>query len=392
MRVLFYLPVVTNWWVTKLVAPMLRQFVGRAEIHVLAPAPWRTTGIGPAELGLCADMPQVHWHLVDGEGHPAMRTGKDADGLVEFVQALAPDLTLCRAAETETAARFPGTVRYLMETGVAPFVRDLRVSLHAGIFDHGTMPAIPEAEGQELDRLFAPAWDAMVARCGEGPDFGADRETALARMLLPSDRKILAVPLEYENSEIFFGVHHRFADNETLVAHLVANLPDDMVLALSDHPLNRMFGRSTWLAARLPEWQGRVVLVPSHAAGGNVTDLLARHCDGMVFQNSRAFTAAAFFGKPLLRLSRRTSAPWLHAYDDLANFVADVRAGTAQVADRDALRRWFAWHLADEVFDPNHESAPAMLARIDRPYDPARWQAWHQTYLASQRPKEAEHA
>ncbi|MEM9311236.1 MAG: hypothetical protein AAGA34_07290 [Pseudomonadota bacterium] len=54
MRILFYLPVITPWWFAKIVKPLIATLAADNEIHVLAPPPWRNTGIGPDEIKLCA--------------------------------------------------------------------------------------------------------------------------------------------------------------------------------------------------------------------------------------------------------------------------------------------------------------------------------------------------
>ena len=374
MRILFYLPVVTPLWFDEVILPLIRTLRPHAELHVLVPALWRNTGIGAEQLAACAEFGDVHWHLVDGEGHESLRTRpEDREGLTAFVTALAPDYVLCRAAETATAAGFPGTVRYLMEAGAPPLAMDhWVVGLHHGIFDYGAMPAL-DGHAEALDAAFASRWEAARHRFAMAAPFDLAREEALAWMGLPADRRILAVPLEYEHEENFFPIQHRFARNRDLVAHLAAHIPDDFVLALTSHPLNRLHGGDAELRALVARYGGRVRLVELPEAGPAATNLLVRHCDGLIVQNSKSFAAGAFFAKPMLRLSHRGSAAWLRIHDDLDRFILAVRERTAAAPDPEATRRWFAHRVADEAFDARTITAPEFLERLSVPVSPARW-------------------
>jgi len=376
LRILFYLPVVTPLWFGEVIVPLVRTLRAHAELHVLVPALWRNTGVGPAELAGCADLGDVHWHLGDGPDHEGLRTGSgDVEGLTAFVRGIAPDLVLCRSAETEVAAAFPGTVRYLMEAGAPPLAMDgWALALHEGIFDFGAMPELGGAEGAQVEAAFVVRWQAAEARFAQEEPYALPRSEALALMGLPDDRVIVAVPLEYAHEENFFPLQHRFARNPDLVAHLAARLPDDFVLALTDHPLNRLHGAGAELRAMVAEQGPRMRLVELAEGGGATTNLLAKHCDGMVVQNSKSFAAGAFFGKPMLRLSHRGSADWLRMYGDIDAFAADLRDGSAAVPDPDATRRWFAWRVLDEAFSAKTVDAAELLARVHTPFSPARWE------------------
>lgn len=376
MRILFYLPVVTPIWFKEAILPLVRTLRPHAELHVLAPVLWRNTGIGPEDLAACADLDDVHWHLVDGPGHESLRTAPgDLDGLTDFVRGIAPDYVLCRSAETETAATFPGVVRYLMEAGAPPLVMDPWVlALHEGILDCGTMPALDDVEGAQVEAVFASRWQAAQTRFAQEAPYALPRGEALALMGLPDDRKIIAVPLDYEHEENFFPLQHHFARNRDLVAHLAARLPGDFVLALTDHPLNRFHGADAELRAMVEGYGPRVRLVALPEGGSASTNLLVKHCDGLIMQNSKCFSAGAFFGKPMLRFSRRGSADWLRMHTDLDAFVAGLRDGSAAAPDPDAARRWFAWRVAGEAFSAKTIDAPEFLERLSTPLSPARWE------------------
>lgn len=219
-------------------------------------------------------------------------------------------------------------------------------------------------------------WQAVRARFPQAPPFALphsetlprseamSRSEALQRMGLPDQRTIIAVPLEYEHEENFFPLQHGFARNVDLVAHLAANLADDVVLALTNHPLNRMFGNDAALRAMVDAYGPRLRLVELAENDGASTNLLANHCDGMIVQNSKSFAAGAFFGKPMLRLSRRRTADWLHMYTDLDAFIAAIRNRTAATPDPDMARRWFAWRVIGEAFSAKAIGAPELIDRL----------------------------
>ncbi len=375
MRILFYLPVVTPLWFERVIVPMIRTLRPHAELHVLVPTLWRNTGIARQHLAKCADLADVHWHIVEGPGHESLRTGPDdADGLIGFVQSLAPDHVLCRAAEIETLAGFPGKIHHILEAG-APPLRGLPFDtiLQPKLFEYGAMPVLTDSQASELDALFEPRWEATQQRRAKTWPFDLSRTEALALLGLPSDRRIIAVPLEYDHEENFYWVQHRFRENIDLVSHLLDSVPDDFLLAFTNHPLNVAHGRDAALRAELKRLGRRVHIVSALGPDINVTDLLVRHCDGMIVQNSKSYSVGALFGKPMLRLSHCPSAEWLRAYEDLDTFLAALGEGSAVAADPEAARRWFAYRIIDEGFDTASVTAADLLNRLELRVSPARW-------------------
>jgi len=153
MRILFYLPVITPWWFERIVRPMMALLDEEHEIHVMAPPPWNNTGIGETQLRLCADLPDICWHIVRDDGHPAMRTfPAQREGIIAFVRSLAPDVTFCRSADFDTVKAFPGIVRYITEGAADP------LALAPDCFrltdcpvDNGVLPDLSADEAAALD-------------------------------------------------------------------------------------------------------------------------------------------------------------------------------------------------------------------------------------------------
>lgn len=391
MKILFYLPVVTPWWFDNIVVHLIRAVATAAEVHVIVPPLWRNTGISPDQLSACADLKHVRWHMADGEDHPSLRTSPvAADELVEFVQSIGADYTVCRSADITTPARFPGIVRFVMEGGAPPLSTAPQwVVLQPGILDHGGAPDLTPDLREALDVDFAPHWSRLASGSASNEKFRLSRTEALGLMGLPEDRKIIALPLEYEHEENFFGIHRRFGRNADLVAHVADGLDDDFVLAVTNHPLNDLYSDTSDVERLIASLGGRVRLVRIAGASGSATNLLAKHCDGMILENSRSFAACAFFGAPVLRLSRFETADWLLASDELEPFVEAIRMGTARGPRPEHARTWFAYHVANDLFDPRDIGAPDIIDRLDGGVRPNRWSAgldrYHQYQQRSQR-------
>lgn len=378
MRILFYLPVVAPWWFENIVEPLIRVLAVDAEVHVLAPAPWNNTGIGPQELERCADLTSVRWHIVDGPGHEGMRENPaDRDAIVDFVRALAPDYVFARAADCETVGQFPGKIRYLMEGGVPPFRLHYHwIILQQQPFDHGCLPDLDASQRAELDALIAPAWDHLQAAFRPAP--GA-REAFRAWAQLPSDRPVIAVPLEFEGPENFFPSQRVGArKNANLVAEIVAELGPRFFIALTNHPLNALEADNTALEAEVAQHGGQLRLVPTQTPWGeSSTTLLARDADAVLVGDSKSYANCAFFGTPTLRRTRFETGAWLNAYSDFDSFLPAVAAGTAARPDLAQARTWFAFHILNNALDPRDPTLTAaeLLGRVDNPVDPARWPA-----------------
>lgn len=380
MRILFYLPVVTPWWFEQVVEPLIRRVAAEAEVQVLAPAPWRNTGIGPEQLRRCADLPGVAWSIVDDADHPSLRTvPADRAGLIDYVHGLAPDLVFCRSADFDTPRAFPGIVRHLMEAVLAPFSLGARPNtIHCtdAPFENGAMPALSDGDAGRLEAMIAPFWDDMQAHWHA---VTPDRATVYRAYGIPEDRPVMLLPLEYEHAENFFLQHRPGGGDATerVENAAAAARAAGVTLVVTDHPLNRRHVDRGPLEAVMARLGTAAILADASVAGIAPTAALLRHVDGAVLGDSKTFAMAAAFGTPTCRLSRFASAPWLHAEADLGCFLARLAAGTALRPDAAAVRRWFGYHYANEAFYPTDPalSGTMVIQRAMAPCDPARWLA-----------------
>jgi hypothetical protein len=342
VKILFYLPAVTPWWLDNIVGPMLRVLSGdraRVELHVVAAKLWRNTGVTlESYLGL-ADLSDIRWHIVEHEAEAFRFAGAQVPGLAETIAAIDPDLTLARSADLALAQWMPGTVRYIMEGAAPPFDTDPRwIVLDEVPFRHGHIPDAATDLADACAAQLAPAWAAAERR------LGAPTRESLG---LPADRPIVAVPLNYEHDENLFLTHAAAPRGVDLVARLLAALPDEIVLAVSDHPLNRLHVDRSEIDALVGRHAHRARLFPTPGD----TNMLAQISDAMVIDLSKSWAIAAFFGTPMLDLGTRAHADWLHAVPGVAA-LADTLAGGERAAPAQAdARRWFGWHLGGRIAD-----------------------------------------
>ncbi|QTD55413.1 hypothetical protein [Parasphingorhabdus cellanae] len=371
-RILFYLPVITPWWFANIAVHLIRTIARTEEVHVLVPPLWCNTGLGEEQLDLIADLDHVRWYVLDGPDHPRLRTDASAeDDLLELVRDIDPDFVLCRSADIITPARFPGTIRYMMEGAAPPFQTGNNwITLAPSLFDHGLIPTLSPEDTAILDQLAGSLWAQMLSHT-QLPS----RNAFLAATNLPDDKTVIALPLEYEHEENFFGQHHRYDSNAAMIEALAAALNDDTILAVTNHPLNELYGDNRAVKAVISEQKDRVVMLKTTQETGPITLALSQYCDGMIVGNSKSWSACAAFGTPLLRLSDFASGTWLQAYDNLSEFLTDIAAGNCKLPDPVSVRRWFAFHLSNCVFDPADPALNAddIISRMTQPVDPERW-------------------
>ena len=378
MRILFYLPVITPWWFARIVQPVMAALAVDHEVHVLAPPPWRNTGIGEKDIALCVGLPDIRWHIVNDANHPSMRTDPvERDGIIAFVHSLAPDYTIARSADFETLRAFPGTVRHITEGAADPLKLAPDCFHFTQVpFDHGVLPDLAAGEIAALDALIEPVWEPMV-RAGTLDDVQQDYLHEWAD--LPGGRPILFLPLEYEHEENFYTMHRVGAtSNAALLEEIAARLDGRAFLAITNHPLNEAHLDNRAVARVVRANASCMRLLPGKTPlGTRTSNFLMASADGVILGDSKVYALAGFHGTPILRLSRFATGDWMNACDNLDLFVDNLANGTGAAPDRARARTWFAYHTANNLIDPRDPalSGAALLDRLDHPHDPARWEA-----------------
>jgi len=364
MRILFYLPLARRWMLENVVEPMIAKLAPLAEVHVMIPDAWMERASG-------AWRRDVTWHPfeVDLGDRDPLGTSGPAPRILEAAAAIAPDHCLCRSADPSLPDHLPGQVRYIMEASAPPFRLGTHwVSLQPQIFDHGLVPDLPPETRSALIALIAPVWRDVERAHPRDPSWRR-------RNGLPEDRRIVALPLDYEHRDNLFGIHRAVRPNAALAAGLADRMGERLFLAVTDHPLNIQFVDRSALVAALEARPGEARLLPPPVEGGDVTNALVQHSDAMIVGDSKCFAAAAFHGKPLLRQSRFATGSWLRAYGDLDRFAADLAAGEAVAPEREDAMVWFAYYLAAQAFPPRDSEVTGaeILERIAGGFGPGRW-------------------
>lgn len=357
LRILFYLPVVTPWWFSQIITPMLRTLHDEAELHIMIAPIWRNTGLEPDHLLPLANLDRIHWHIMDHEDPAPFRlNGAAVPGLLDLVNTINPDLTLARSADEATPALFPGAVRYIMEGAAPPFDTDKRwVILEERLFSFGAMPRRAAAIGQECARILGPAWAHAEQLLGIEPPLGWRNQWGL-----PHDRPILGVPLQYEHEEDFFVAGSAAPRARDLLAMLLETLDEQVFLAITDHPLNRVFLDRSDVHQLIAAHPHRARLCTSNALPQGATGVFAAHADALLIDQSKSWSLAAFAGTPALRIGTRPIADWIGFSEDLASFPRKLKR-----PDRVTMRRWFGWHLGARVLDPTRFTLDELIARAN---------------------------
>jgi hypothetical protein len=359
MKILFYLPVVTPWWFENLIAPMLRALNGEAELHVMVAPLWTNTGIHQEHAQALDDVRDLHWHIVQPE-EPGLfrRDGAALPGLIDAVEAIAPDLTLARAIDTATCDLFPGTVRYLMEATAPPFATPVNwLILEDRPFGHGFIPDHALARAEHCAGALADCWEVLDEK------LSAPLKKDWRGMLgLPSDRPILALPLQYEVAENFFNEGSPFANGPALVETLLDHLDPAIVLAVTDHPLNERYLLRKVLRDLIADHAGRAVLCTAEDQPRGATGVLAAGADAMMIDMSKSIMLAKFCGCPIVHVGGSRMADWIRPVG-LADLLPERLVGRGLPGpDRAAARRFFGWHFGMRIFNPARLTRERLLA------------------------------
>jgi hypothetical protein len=371
MRILFYLPVVTPWWFREIIVPMLRTLHhgdAAVALHVMVAPLWRNTGLEAGDLLTAADLDTaVHWHIIDaGEPEQFRLKGAAVPGLLDLVTQIDPDVTLARSADFAISQQFPGVVRYVMEGAAPPFgYSPDHVVLEERPFTPAQVPDHAMSLADELAARLRPSWGLVQRRLPAG-----SRMMLRDRLGIPGDRPVMFVPLQYEHEENFFLHHAGFPDGLALIERLLAQLDESVVLAVVDHPLNRMFPRSEHamhvdrrvIDACFAGNAGRIV----DCTGPSGAEALAMCADAMIADLSKSWMLGAFNGTPLVNVAPEPTADWLHALPDLAALPATLASGALKGPDADAARRWFGWHIGGRLVAPRALTLNRLLRCIDQ--------------------------
>jgi len=377
VKVLFYLPVVTPWWLENIISPTIAAIKRDCAVSVILPSPWSGTGVAPTAPAL-QEHADVDWYYLDGPSYYALRAAAcEVPRLMDLVFDIDADYTFCRSADTATPGFFPGVVRFIMEYGLPPLTplltgHDFSLS-GPQLFDRGFLPPMaPEMRswlGDAAARVFETNPRVRALRAHR-----QSRREYCAAAGLPADKTIVAYPLEYESPENFFSGFRRHRDNAAAMEAALSAMGEDCCLAVTRHPLNRRYGggrTQAFIAAHAP----RVVEV-THAADGQPTAELIRQCDGVIVEDTKSIYIAALFGKPMLHVSRFACAAWMDAYTDAEAFFFAVGCRAASAPAEDDVRTWFGYGLANDginLGNPRFGWAD-LRNRVDRPCDPRRWQ------------------
>jgi len=74
----------------QVIEPLIRRLATEPGGHVLVPAPWCPTGLGPRDLRRAAGLPSVHRAILDDADHPRLRWGAGIGRLQCFTGAMEP--------------------------------------------------------------------------------------------------------------------------------------------------------------------------------------------------------------------------------------------------------------------------------------------------------------
>jgi hypothetical protein len=371
MRILFYLPVVTPWWFREVITPMLRALHrggGAVELHVMVAPLWRNTGLQPDDLLPAADLDEaVHWHIIDqGEPEQFRLSGAEVPGLLDQVNRIDPDITLARSADFAISRQFPGVVRYIMEGAAPPFGTDPEhVVLDERPFAPAEVPAHAATLADAIAERLRPSRDLVQRR----PSAGAPAMLR-ERLGLPSNRRVVAIPLQYAHEENFFLHHAGFPDGLALIGRLLAKLDESVVLAFVDHPLNRRHSRPECvlhvdrhtIGAHFAADAERIV----DCTGPHGAEALAMCADIMVADLSKSWMLAAFHGTPLVNVAHGPTASWLNAVPGLSALSPALASGTLSGPDASAADRWFAWHIGARLVEPRSLTPDRLLRCIEQ--------------------------
>lgn len=370
MRILFYLPVASRTWLTDTGLPLIERAARDADVHVIVPHFWMGTGVSAPDFEELAQKSGAIWHHYGVEDHHELRmNARSPQQLLRLVRAIAPDYVLCRSADIETPRAFPGKIFFLMEGDYPPMPPAGRIRLTGfSIFDHGMLPPLDKGSKETLHKAVSSIGLAVAGAARSDADA---RSEFLAAFDLPATRPIIGMPLEHDGPDNFFMHHAPTPENAAFVRQVLTQLSDEPVLALTLHPAQRNDPQAVKAVAELSGARVRILQTPD---GSDLTPMLARHCDALLFRDSKSIIWAGLFGKPIFRQSRFATASWLNPHATLGSLEASLGNSPPETRSEDALL-WLGFHLANQAFDPA-DADLCLMERIEcaeRPSSPEIW-------------------
>jgi hypothetical protein len=363
MKVLFFLPAITDWWFEKIIMPMLRTLAADrevAQIHLMVAQPWRSSGLGAHQILWLSGLGKIQCHIVDSASGPDVAwnfrfNSAAVPSLLNQVKAIDADLTLARTADPAICREFPGRVRFVTEGAVPPYPTDGRwVVLEEEAFGRGFLPAAAASFAQSC---------AEVVRDLPLPDLSVRH--ARAALGLDMERPVIAVPLQFEHPDNFFRQLAAFPTSQGLIDAMLDQTDPEVLLAFTDHPLNIYHDRSK-IKAMLNATPDRTLLCEQQGA----TALMVAGADAMVSDMSKSWSLAAHYDTPIVDVGRQPAAEWINALPGLASLPRLPRRADLPVADRQAMELWYGWHLGARILDPRLATLSALLRRFDDQPDP----------------------
>lgn len=382
-RIVFYLPVVTPWWLENVILPVIKKLEADWDIHVIVPNYWHGTGLPEGWEGKLAAMTNAAWHPLVGERYKKLRTVDSLDhDVISKINGLQPKFTVCRAANISLGKYLPGTVRYIMEASLPPLALPLSfVFTDHGILDQALIPEL-NAKERDLFRAFAqPLLDMRMKVLGRATVSEA-RCFVEESLELPTDRKLLILALEYAHEENFFAQHSQFGSGVHFLASMLSSFSDEFYFVVLDHPLNDLYVDRAALRSFVSANEHKCKLFSRDIEGAPTVEMLFQACDGLIVENSKIISLASYLGKPVLRFTSFQTGRWIGAYSNVASFAEAVSKGVASSASEGCASEWFGYHILNSVISLEQADLTSqdILHRLYSLHSPHCW-ARNQAYF-----------
>lgn len=377
MKILFYLPSVTPWWLDNVINPVILELKKYFSVSVIVPYFHNGTGVIKDHCATMDQNPDVDWHIIDQQSYPSLRTPVGhSEEIIRLVNSIGADFTLCRTVDTSTPQFFVGRVSYIMEVGYPPLRYPFACSIsNEPLFAIGCMPRLDGSTIAELRSLLEQPWLQMRENFSRLNTL-VPRASYLERYGLPADKVIIAVPLEYEHVENDFLQYRPYRNNISLINFLLGQFDERFFFAITNHPLNILYSDQTAIQKLVEAQPHRAKLIDSPKIDLGATDILFNYCDGVIVENSKSIYSALFSSKPILRLSNGYNSPVTNIYTDINLFTESVAGNRANVIKEDDARLIFSYQVANSMIAMATLSwtRDEALARLQGSFHPETWE------------------